>query len=54
MRLVEGNDSRYKMFWVGNDKGMGGFGILLAEKWVEADFDIKHISDRIMLIKLVV
>ena len=53
-RLVEGKDSRYKLFWVGNDKGMGSVGILLAEKWVEAIFDVKHVSDRIMLIKLVV
>ena len=53
-RLVEGKDSRFKLFWVGNDKGMGGVGILSAEKWVEAIFDIKHVSDRIMLIKLVV
>ena len=53
-RLVEGKDSRFKLFWVGNDKGMGGVGILLAEKWVEAIFDIKHVSDRIMLIKRVV
>ena len=30
--LVEGKESQYKMFWVGNDKGMGGVGILLAEK----------------------
>ena len=33
---------------------MGGVGILLAEKWVEAIFDAKRVSDRIMLIKLVV
>ena len=33
---------------------MGGVGILLAEKWVEAISDVKRVSDRIMLIKLVV
>ena len=54
VRLVEGKDSRYKLFWVGNDKDMGGVIILLAEKWVEAIFDVKLVSDRIMLIKLVV
>ena len=42
------------LFWVGNDKGMGDVGILLAEKRVEAIFDAKRTSDRIMLIKLVV
>ena len=53
-RLVEGKDSRYKMFWVVNDKGMGGVRILLVEKLVEAIFDVKHVSDRFMLIILVV
>ena len=33
---------------------MDGVEILSAEKWVEAIFDVKLISDRIMLIKLVV
>ena len=33
---------------------MGDVGILLAEKRVEAIFDAKRVSDRIMLIKLVV
>ena len=37
-RLVKGKDSRYKFFWVGNDKGTGGFATLLAEKWVEIIF----------------
>ena len=54
VRLVEGKDSRYNLLWVGNDKDMGGVIILLAEKWVEAIFDVKLVSDRIMLIKLVV
>ena len=53
-RLVEGKDSRYKMFWVGNDKSIDSVGILLAEKWVEAIFDVTHVPDRIMLIKLAV
>ena len=51
-RLVEGKDPRFKLFWVGNHKGMDGVGILLAEKWVEAIFTVKSVSDRIMLIKL--
>ena len=42
------------MFWLRNDKDMGDLGILLAEKWVEAIFDVKRVSDRIMLIKIFV
>ena len=31
-----------------------GVGVLLAEKWVDKVYDIKRVSDRIMLIKLLV
>ena len=40
-RLIEGKNSRCKFFWVGNDKGTGGVGILVAEKWIDKIFDIK-------------
>ena len=43
-----------KLFWERDDKVMGGVAILFAEKWVGAIFDVKHVSDTIMLIKLVV
>ena len=33
-RMIEGKDSRYKIFWVGNKKGTGGFGIRLSEEWI--------------------
>ena len=52
--MITGKDSRYKFFWVGNENGTGGVGILLAEKWLDKVFDIKHISDRILQIKPVV
>ena len=51
-RYITGKDSRYKFFWVGNDQGTSGIGVLLAEKWVDKVYDIKRVSDRIMLIKL--
>ena len=53
-RLIEGKNSRCKFFWVGNDKGTGGVGILVAEKWIDKIFDIKRVNDRIMMIKLTV
>ena len=33
---------------------MGGVRILLPEKWVEAIFDARRVSDRIMLIRLII
>ena len=35
--------------WVGNNKGMGAAGISLTEKWVEAVFDVKLVSDRMFI-----
>ena len=34
-------------FWVGNNQGTSGVGVLLAEKWVDKVYDIKRVSDRI-------
>ena len=53
-RHITGKDYRYKFFWVGNNQGTSGIGVLLAEKWVDKVYDIKRVSDRIMLIKLLV
>ena len=32
-RHITGKDSRYKFFWVGNNQGTSGVGVLLAETW---------------------
>ena len=47
-------DSRYKYFSCGNDEGTCGVGILLAEKWWEKVFEVIRVSDRIILIRMVV
>ena len=52
--MTEGKDSHYKMFWVGNEKGTGGVGILLLEEWIEKVFDINMVLDHIMMIKLAI
>ena len=53
-RFVAGKDSKYKFFWIGNDLGTSGVGVLLAEKWVDKVYDIKRVSNRIILSKLLV
>ena len=52
--MREGKDSRYKMFWAGNEKGRGSVGILLSEEWTEKVFDIKRVSDCTVMIKLAI
>ena len=47
-------DSRYKLFWSGNNKGTAGVGVFVAEKWIEKVFEVKRVSDRIILVKIIV
>ena len=54
VRWLKGKDSRMKFYWCGNSEGTGGAGILLAEKWSEKVHDVVRISDRILLLKLVI
>ena len=53
-RLIKGKDFTFKFFWCGKKRGQGGAGFLLAEKWVDKVFDVLRISDRIILIRLVI
>ena len=53
-RLIKGKDSTFKFFWCGKERGQGGAGFLLVEKWVDKVFDVLRISDRIILIRLVI
>ena len=54
VKVIEGKDSKHKFFWSGNNKGTGGVGIALAEKWWEKVYEVQRVSDRIMLLRTVV
>ena len=54
LKLIAGRDSRYKYFGCGNDEGTCGVGILLAEKWWKKVFGVIRVSDKIILIRMVV
>ena len=53
-RIITGKDSRYKLFWSGNSKGTAGVGVFVAEKWIEKVFEVKRVSDQIILVKIIV
>ena len=53
-RMIGGKDSRYKCFWICNELGTGGVGVLLAVKWIDKLFDVKRVSDHLMMIKMIV
>ena len=51
---IKGKDTRYKLCWSGNHKGTAGVGVFVAEEWIEKVFEVKRVSDRIILVKLIV
>ena len=53
-RIIKGKDTRYKLYWSGNDKGTAGVGVFVAEEWIEKVFEVQRVSDRIILVKLIV
>jgi hypothetical protein len=54
VRRIDGKDSHYKFFWSGNNKGTGGVGVLLAEECWEKVFEVVWVSDRILLLRMVI
>ena len=53
-RLMKGKNSNYKFYWCCNRMGLGSVGVLRAEKWIEKVFDVQRVSDRILLLRLVI
>ena len=52
--MIEGKDSRQKCVWTGTKQVRVGVGVLLAEKWIDKVFDVKRVSDPLMIIKMIV
>ena len=52
--IIKGKDSMYKLFWSENSKGTAGVGVSVAETWMEKLFEVKGVSDRIILVKIIV
>jgi hypothetical protein len=44
----------YKLFWVGYERGIHGVGVLVAEKWIEKVLDVKRVSERLMVVRVIV
>ena len=48
---IKGKETRYKLYWSGNDKGTAGVGVFVAEQKV---FEVQRVSVRIIFMKLIV
>ena len=53
-RIIKVKDTRYKLYWSGNDKGTACVGVFVADEWIENVFEVQSVSDRIILVKLIV
>ena len=38
---IKGKNTRYKLYWSGNDKGTAGVGVFVAEEWIEKVFEVQ-------------
>ena len=52
--MVSVKGPKYKLFWIGNEKGLGEVLIFLAKKCVDKLFVIIRVSDRMIVIKVLV
>ena len=51
--MISGKAAEYKPFWIGNEEDLG-VGMFLAKIWVDKIIDISKVSDRMIVIKLLV
>ena len=51
-RMMGEDGKRYKFVWIGNHKGEAGVGVLVAERWLEKMIEVKRVSDRIIVLRL--
>ena len=54
MRTITGKETQYKLFWIGNQEGNGGVGVMFAEKWIQKVIHVNRVNDRLMLLKVLV
>ena len=53
-RAIVDKDSKYKLYWCGCQQGLGGVGILLAEKWIDKVLRVERFTERVMLLRLII
>ena len=44
----------YKLFWMVCEKGIHGVGMLVANRWIEKVLDVKRVSERLMVVRVIV
>ena len=54
VRLLKGKDSTYNFYWSCTPEGTNGADIPLAKNWTGNVFEVQLISDRIILLELII
>ena len=54
VRTLKGKDCKYRFYYCAHESGFGGVGVLLAENWADKVIEVQRISDRILLLKLII
>ena len=44
----------YKLFWACCEKGIHSVGMLVADRWIEKVLDVKRVSERLMVVRVIV
>ena len=53
-RVLGRDRARYKFFWSGCEEVVAGVGILVAERWIRYVLEVRRVSERLMVFRVIV
>jgi exonuclease III len=53
-RFLGGDGRKYKFYWKGGEVGVSGVGVVVAEKYVDKVVEVRRVSDRLLVLRVVV
>ena len=54
VRKLRGGDFEYKLYWIGEETGRGGVGLMVKHDLVESVMEVRRVSPRIIFVDIVV
>ena len=51
-KVLETEMSKYKIYWIGGEKGEAGVGIMVEQKWIDRVMRVERVNNRCILIRL--
>lgn len=54
VKLIQGGDFEYKLYWKGEDTGHGGVGLMVRKDLVESVVEVKRASSRFMALEIAI